>query len=243
MSIHRHHFFRLLLAIYVWRCCLGAGRLLAAEPTPANAAPNPLFTEAAAEFKEMKSTLYQHRTQVDRAAGIYRYDCVGFVSYELKRATPEAWASVFKATKIAPGRIPSPPKYRDFFASLATEPQPGWEAVTKATDLRAGDVIAWEHKTTSAVGHAVILASPPVAGAAGEWVVEVFDSTGSPHTDDSRPTDERAEALASSGKHSGLGRGTMVLLADPATGALTGLRWSKKAAAITVPIAAGRAVK
>jgi hypothetical protein len=34
----------------------------------------------------------------------------------------------------------------------------------------------------------------------------------------------------------------MVFIADPASGALTGLRWSLKAKAITVPIAAGRPI-
>ena len=42
------------------------------------------------------------------------------------------------------------------------------------------------------------------------------------------------------GRRSGLGHGVMVLIADPVSGALTGFRWSVKARAITVPIAAGR---
>lgn len=217
-------------------CLPGKGK--AEEPAPV--AESPLLIEARTEFSSMKSTFYQPKTQVDREAGSYRYDCVGFVSYALKHATPEAWATVFKATGIAPGRIPSPPKYQAFFASLATTPQPGWQAVAKAAELRAGDVVAWEHRTKTAVGHAVILAAAPVAAGEGAWQVEVYDSTGSPHTDDSRPGDERAQPLAESGRRSGLGRGKLVLIADPVSGALTGLRWSVKAAEVTVPIAAGR---
>jgi hypothetical protein len=190
----------------------------------------------------MKTTLYQHRTQVDWEAGSYRYDCVGFVSYALKRATPEAWATIVKATGLAKGRIPSPPRYRTFLASLAKQPQPGWRAVTKAAELRPGDVVAWEHKTETSSGHAVILGGVPVPAPDGAWLVEVYDSTSSPHSEDSRPTDPRAEVLASSGRRSGLGHGVMVLLADPASGALTGLRWSTKAKALTVPIAAGRPI-
>ena len=205
-------------------------------------AEGPLLIEAKSQFSTMKTTLYQPRTEVDRDAGSYRYDCVGFVSYALRRATPQAWSSVVAVTGIAKGRIPSPPKYQAFFAGLAEAPQPGWKVVAKASDLRPGDVVAWEHKTETAVGHAVILASVPAEGPTGAWRVEVYDSTGSPHTDDSRPGDERAQALASNGRRSGLGHGIMVLMADPVTGVLTGLSWSLKAKPVTVPIAAGRPV-
>jgi len=213
------------------------GELPGAEPPPVS---GPLFREATHEFATMTGTLYQHQTRVDRAAGSYLYDCVGFVSYALKQATPQAWASAAKATGIAKGRIPSPPRYRSFFAGLAEKPQPGWEAVTKASELRPGDVVAWEHKTETSAGHAVIIGKAPVAGPDGSWLVEVYDSTSSPHGDDSRATDPRAQVLDTTGRRSGLGHGVMVFTADPATGALTGLRWSRKAKAITVPIAAGR---
>jgi len=199
-----------------------------------------LYHEATNEWASMTTTLYQHQTQVDRNAGSYRYDCVGFVSYALKRATPQAWAAAVKATGIAKGRIPSPPRYRSFFAGLAQHPQAGWEAVTNAGYLHPGDVVAWEHKTATSSGHAVIVGTVPVRAGDGSWLVEVFDSTSSPHGEDSRPPDARAQVLASSGRHSGLGHGLMGFTADPASGTLTGVRWSPKAKAITVPIAAGR---
>lgn len=204
------------------------------------AASGPLFHEATNEFKTMTTTLYRNQMRVNRAAGSYRYDCVGFVSYALKQAAPQAWDSTFKATGIAKGRIPSPLRYRAFFTSLAKKPQPGWEAVTKASELLPGDVVAWEHKTKTAVGHAVVIGSAPVRRSDGSWLVEVYDSTSSPHGDDSRPNDHRAEVLASTHRHSGLGHGVMVFIADAASGALTGFRWSPKAKTITGPIAAGR---
>lgn len=199
-----------------------------------------MFQEATRQFQEMKSTLYQHGTRVDWAAGSFRYDCVGFVSYALKEAAPQARESAFKALGIKPGRIPTPGKYASFFASLAEKPQPGWQAVARAADLRPGDVVAWERVTATSNGHAVVIASVPVEGPDGTWVVEVYDSTSSPHGDDSRPDDARAEVLATSGKRSGLGHGRMAFAADPATGALTGYRWSPKAKTNTFPIAAGR---
>lgn len=207
----------------------------AAPPAPSG----PLFHEATREFKTMTTTLYQHQTRVDRAAGSYRYDCVGFVSYALKRAAPLAWDSTVKATGLAKGRIPSPPRYRAFFASLADKPQPGWAAVTKVSELRPGDVVAWEHKTATAVGHAVVIGGTPSLGPDGAWVVEVYDSTSSPHQEDSRPSDPRAQVMPS-GRRSGLGHGVLGLIADPVSGALTGYRWSPKAKTMTVPIAAGR---
>ena len=229
--------FCLLLAGALLACVGSVGELSGAE-LPAGAGP--LFHEATNEFGTMKTTVYQHQTRVDRATGSYRYDCVGFVSYALKQATPQAWATIVKATGLAKGRIPSPPRYRAFFASLAEKPQAGWEAVTKASELRPGDVVAWEHKTERSSGHAVIIGGPPVPGPDGSWLVQVYDSTSSPHGEDSRPKDQRAEVLAATGRRSGLGHGVLVLLTDPAGGALTGLRWGPKAKPITVPIAAGR---
>lgn len=213
------------------------GGLNGAEPPLSG---GPLFVEAVHQFKTMTTTLYQHQTQVDLITGCYRYDCVGFVSHALKQAAPQARDSCFKACGIAKGRIPSPPKYRAFLASLAEKPQPGWVAVTKASDLRPGDVVAWEKKTETSSGHAVVIGSLPVSGPQGTWLVEVYDSTASPHGDDSRTSDPRAGILASNGKHSGLGHGMMAFTADPASGALTGYLWSPKSKANTVPIAAGR---
>jgi hypothetical protein len=165
---------------------------------------------------------------------------VGFVAYALKQAAPQARASAFKALEMAPGRIPSPPKYVTFFQSLAKTPQEGWQAVNKVSDLRPGDVVAWEYKKATSSGHAVIIAGVPVEQGDGTWLVKVYDSTASSHGDDSRPQDPRAEVLESSGKRSGLGHGMMAFSADPVTGAITGYRWSPRSKTTITPIAAAR---
>jgi hypothetical protein len=198
----------------------------------------PLFAEAQRQFAGMTGTAYQHKTEADEKARTYRYDCVGFVAYALKQAAPQARASAFKALEIAPGRIPSPPKYVAFFQSLAKTPQQGWQAVNQVKDLMPGDVVAWEYKTATSSGHAVIIASVPVDLGGGIWSVKVYDSTSSPHGDDSRPQDPRAEVLESSGKRSGLGHGMMAFSADPVTGAITGYRWSPRSKTKITPIAA-----
>ena len=211
--------------------------LRGAEPP---AFSGPLYQEALKQFDTMTSTLYQHKTQVDAKTGSHRYDCVGFVSYALKQVAPQARESAFTSLEIKPGRIPSALQYRAFLASLTERPQKGWQAVTKVSELRPGDVVAWEFKTKTTTGHAVVIGSVPVAGPDETWIVKVYDSTASPHGDDSRPKDDRAEVLATNGKRSGLGHGMMAFTADPATGALTGYRWSPKSKTMTVPIAAGR---
>ena len=75
----------------------------------APASAGPLFHEVTHPFKAMTTTRYQHQTRVDRTTGRYRYDLVGFESFALKQAAPQARESAFKALAIKPGSIPSPP--------------------------------------------------------------------------------------------------------------------------------------
>ena len=215
----------------------GRNVTLAAGPLPVF---GPLYHEATNEFSAMKVTQYKHATHVDPVAGSYYFDCVGFVSHALQKAAPQAWKSLAKGSSLAPRRNPNPSMYRNFLASLASHPQPGWEAVTNVADLCPGDVVAWRHKTATASGHAVVIGGLPVRSSDKSWVVEVYDSTSSPHGNDSRPADARAQKLATSDKHTGLGHGVMAFIADEAGGAITGLQWSTNSQAITVPIAAGR---
>ena len=63
--------------------------------------------------------------------------------------------------------------------------------------------MVWEQKTKPTAGPAVVIGSAPVPGPDEAWLVEVYDSTASPHGDDSRPTDPRAEVLATNGQRSG----------------------------------------
>ncbi len=201
---------------------------------------SPLYREALSEFTNMKTTLYQHKTEVDRAAGSYKYDCVEFVSYALRHAAPIAWDSIFRARGLAKGRVPSPSSYQQFFAGLWEKPQAGWEAVRGVKDLQPGDVVSWDYKTERATGHAVVVASLPKQISEDSWEVQVYDSTSTPHGGDSRPTDERAQIYDVTGRRSGLGTGAMAFTADPATGALTGYRWTTKGKVILCPIGAGR---
>jgi hypothetical protein len=188
----------------------------------------------------MATTRYQHKTRVDRTVGSYQYDCVGFVSYALQQSAPQAWVSVVSVCGIRKGYFPSPPRYQKFFAGLTETPQPGWQGIAKASELRPGDIVSWDLKTKTAVGHAVVIASIPRLEEEGVWIVEVYDSTAAPHLNDSRSGDSRAQPVDPGGKPSGLGHGVMALVADPLSGALIGHRWSPKAKTIIAPTAAGR---
>lgn len=100
---------------------------LALSPLPPEdpRASLPLLALVSGALEAMASTRYQHRTEVDPARGSYRFDCVGLVSWALKQATPQAWASLRETMALSPGRIPSPPTMVRFFAGLARQPQPG----------------------------------------------------------------------------------------------------------------------
>ncbi len=91
--------------------------------------------------------------------------------------------------------------------------------------LRGGDVLAWAHRSSHASGHAVLLAATPEPIGPGLWQVRVLDANSTPHQDDSRPQDRRAEAFERTGRPSGLGQGVIALLVDPAAGGLRGFRW------------------
>jgi hypothetical protein len=203
----------------------------------------PLAAALQRQLQTMTRTHYQHQTRVDRSAGVYCYDCVGLVYDTLRYATPVAWRSIVEAAALPRGRIPGPARYRAFFANLHQSPLQGWQAVDKVADLRRGDVVAWERKLEFSTGHALVLAEDPVREADGVWWAAVYDASSSAHTDDTRPNDPRAEVLERTSRRSGLGRGVMGIIADPATGGLTGFRWSRKAKPVTAPIAAARPIE
>jgi hypothetical protein len=103
--------------------------------------------------------------------------------------------------------------------------------------------VSWDYKTERASGHAVIIASMPSQAKDRSWLVKIYDATSSPHAEDSRPDDARAQIFEVTGRRSGLGHGVMAFSADASTGALTGYRWTPKGKIITCPIAAGRPLR
>lgn len=99
--------------------------------------------------------------------------------------------------------------------------------------IAPGDILASEYTSGSSSGHVMIVASItldsmsvstsiPGEATAERWLVEVHDSTSSPHGS----TDTRYHAESSGADDSGIGNGLIYLYADQASGAIVGWTWS-----------------
>jgi hypothetical protein len=146
------------------------------------------LADAAAEtLGSVKETHYQHKTHVDKAAGVFDLDCSGFADYLLKRIAPDQYSQL----PIEAGHTrPRAEVYYEFFAGLAQTPKPGWEIVQHFADLRQGDIIAWKKEAAAQesgdTGHVMIIAEPPVPTGKDSYRLTVYDSTKSPHDSDTR---------------------------------------------------------
>jgi hypothetical protein len=173
-----------------------------------------LVDEVHRELSAMRSTRYQHTTRVDEHTGTYFYDCSGLVDYVARQVIPADADALPTSTSVRPlaGDI------EHYLHGGLQHSVEGWTAIRSVAELRPGDVIAWlatEDSTTGDTGHTMVVFAPPTTDLArpGEWLVQVADSTLSPHAQDSR---QRGTT--------GLGTGTIGLLVD-ATGQPTGFYW------------------
>jgi hypothetical protein len=177
----------------------------ASTPGPAGATPPALLLgEVQRELSAVKETRYQHATLVDEAVGKFFYDCSGMVDYALGRVLPDD----VKALPTSTSKRPLAGDIERFLHSAAGQPVQGWQGLTRVEQLGPGDLIAWlatEDSTTHDTGHVmVVLAAPaPNPRRSGEWLVQVADSTVSPHALDSRPHGR-----------TGLGSGTIGMTVD-----------------------------
>jgi len=144
------------------------------------------------------------------------------VSFAIRHVAPVAFETILREMKIAKGRIPTPPSYQKFFTRLTTLKFGGWEAVPRASDLRPGHMVSWDHQTERANGHAEIIAGLPKQMKDGGSEVQVYHATSTPLAEDSRPTDAPAQIYDLTKRRSGLGHGVMAFTVDSKTGVLTG---------------------
>ncbi len=196
---------------------------------------------AYAEWNDMTCSEYTHHYQW-QPPKYYYYDCVGFTGYTTSEADPTAWQSVTTDLHIGPGYVPTPLHFEEFFNSLSSTPQTGWQSVANVSAIQAGDILAWQpalangQPDLAGVGHSVMpLVSPqPIPGSNNtRWEVVIMDSTAGGHgPDDTRkpndPLSERnAPILTRSGvvQPSGLGIGTIALDTTP-SGNVTGVEWN-----------------
>jgi hypothetical protein len=180
-------------------------------------------------LSEVRETHYQHKTNIDRAAGVCDVDCSGLVDYLLKQIAPEK----FRQLPVESGHPrPRAAMYFQFLDRLRQQPLPGWEAVRQLGDARRGDIIAWELEPSTQepgdTGHVVIVAAAPVLETKDFFRVEVYDSSGIHHDDDSRPEHT-----------SGVGEGIITFRVNE-RGEPIAFQFNSRAHFHTEPIAIGR---
>jgi hypothetical protein len=188
----------------------GAGGTATPSRAPASAAPSgeggaaSLAGEVQRELAAMRTTHYQHTTDVVESSGKFFYDCSGMIDYALGRVLP---ADV-NALPTSTSKRPLAGDIEHHLHSGLSAPIAGWQSLTRVDELGTGDVVAWqatEDSTTGDTGHVMVVLAAPTQNPAraGEWLVKVGDSTLNPHAHDSRHEGE-----------SGLGTGTIGLVVD-----------------------------
>lgn len=186
----------------------GAEQLVSVRST------NPVFLEAYRMFRNTRSTEYVHPPYTDNdTAGIYKFDCLGFVDHVLMNATPAAYR------EIGNGANPSIESYAAAFNKLATKSPIALlgTRVEHPRDLQPGDVCLWLKPNTLDTGHMWIIAGEPMVNPkrTDEVMVRIFDSTGTVHSSDSR---------TGTADKTGLGSGILGFMVDE-EGNPVGLYW------------------
>jgi hypothetical protein len=172
--------------------------------THSAAAASGLLAEVQRELAAMRTSRYQHSTDVDEDTGRYFYDCSGMIDYAAGRALPADARALPTGTSSRPLAADIEHYLHDGLHRRID----GWTAIPRTDALGPGDVIAWlatEDSTTGDTGHVMLVLAPPQPNArrSDEWLVSVADSTLSPHASDSRHKGD-----------TGLGTGTIGLVAD-----------------------------
>src|SRR4051812_8372978 len=108
----------------------------ATQPTP------PIVARAHGALAILKTTTYQHVTDIDESTGEFACDCSGLISWLLRKELPEHYKSVTFEKKW---RHPRAIEYCDMFRAAPTDARPGqlWQRIDRLTDARPGDIWAW----------------------------------------------------------------------------------------------------
>jgi hypothetical protein len=210
------------------------GGLRADASIPVNARILERLAQVAGNLRESK---YSHATVVDEPRGRYEFDCSGFVTWLLRRTAPGAYAGVV-------ARSPRP-LARDYYWAFARAPlgertPRGVRRISSVDAAQAGDLVAWLKPAglqSLNTGHvAFLLERPrPVAEVPGGFLVRVADASSYQHDADDRFESGRT----------GFGSGTILLVADPETGAPHAYGWFglHSAYVFQTPIAIGRVTR
>ena len=217
-------------------------RQILAEGAPAASVPrlrdadipwnlNPVMQRLGHMEATLTESQYSYGFSVNEQKGIYHFDCSGMAYWVLRKATPRAAAALRWG-------LEQRPLARDIYRRIASipagSPRHGWRRVERVDALEPGDVIAWiKPKVIQSpnTGHVGFVVLPPlrVPGYDNAYLIRFADSTRLRHDDDTRVG------------RNGFGKGTILLVSDPETGApiaygWVGLKWR----AFETEIALGR---
>lgn len=205
---------------------------------PAAAGPEAVLSTLTRIESSLRESSYTHATRVDERAGRYEFDCSGMAAWVLRRASPVAQAAVSYRAKS--GRPLARDYYHQIAATRTGRARYGWERVNRVADASAGDVIAWlrpKEIRSANTGHVAFLVSAPepVAEVPHAYLLRIADASRYQHQDDSRAGSDRT----------GFGQGTILVVADPETGAPVAYGWVglRSAWILSTPMAIGRAVR
>lgn len=164
--------------------------MMADRNTNPNAGRLALLAEVRFELATMRTTQYQHDTDVDVSIGQFFYDCSGLVDYALGVARRSA-VEALPISRPDAGR-PLAEDYEHYLRLADGGIGDGaWEPVIKVAALLPGDVIAWlvtPDSESRDTGHVLVVLERPRPNPRhpGEWLIQIADSTTMPHADDSR---------------------------------------------------------
>lgn len=185
---------------------------------PGTAAAARTVRQIEAIERNLRIASYRHDTRVDERAGRYEFDCSGLIAWVLSRSAPQAHRATTAHTN---GSRPLAADYARAFLRVQPEQRSGpWTRVARVRDARPGDVLAWIKPRivrSNNTGHVVFVVGAPRRSTRFEnaWLVPVADSSRYRHQDDNREGTTRT----------GLGRGTIMITEDPATGAPRAFGW------------------
>ncbi|TWU30695.1 hypothetical protein [Novipirellula artificiosorum] len=153
----------------------------------------------------LKSTSYQHTTEIDEGKGVVNCDCSGIVGFVLRQEFPEAYLSL-QGKEASWRKRPLSVTFYETFVAACEDGTGTWKSVDKLMDVLPGDILAWRKKNLDAdstTGHTLMIAGKPELVGVGRVRIRVIDSTRSLHDDDTRPAGTN-----------GMGAGYMTFLVD-----------------------------
>lgn len=179
-------------------------------------AANPVMRRLGRIAETMNHSEYSYGFRVDESRGTYEFDCSGMAYWVLRQATPRAAAALaYKLEKR--------PLARDIQRRIASiprgRPRYGWQRVARVDALEPGDVVAWiKPKVIQSpnTGHVAFVVLPPQRAVEYQnaYLLRIADSTRLLHDADTRVG------------RNGFGFGTILLVADPASGAPIAYGWA-----------------